>query len=68
MTIIEYDNDSEFMEVECNECNETGEFDGSFIDCIDDMKLEGWDIKQVDGEWEHICPDCKNPKKMDEKI
>lgn len=46
--------------VECDECG-SEEWAGTleFREFIDDLKEQGWCIKNVGGEWSHYCPDCE---------
>lgn len=32
----------------------------SFTDVVESMKNEGWKITKENGEWFHICQECKN--------
>jgi Fe2+ or Zn2+ uptake regulation protein len=54
-----YHNKDNYMEVECDGCNETIEFEGDFEDCIEQIKEEGWWIRNEKGNWTHYCEDCK---------
>ncbi len=26
---------------------------------VDHIKKEGWSVKKIEGEWEHMCPTCQ---------
>lgn len=58
--MIDYDNTFETMVIDCENCNISGEFDGSWQDCIDEAKLEGWRFRKNGSDWEHYCSECKN--------
>lgn len=32
--------------------------DGDWNGMIRQMKADGWEIRRVDGEFEHVCPGC----------
>jgi hypothetical protein len=57
---IDYDNEAEDMIVECDECGEETTVAGEFIDCIKQLKRDGWRITKDDkGDWIHFCSnDC----------
>jgi hypothetical protein len=27
---------------------------------VEDIEADGWEIKRVNGHWEHHCPECVN--------
>lgn len=55
--MIEYDNEMEQMEMACDEdyCDTDTLFNGSWSDCIEWAKENGWKIIKRNGEWKHIC-------------
>lgn len=50
-----YINDAEHMHLTCDSCPTKDEFDGTFENCIDMAKQDGWRFKYHDGEWYHFC-------------
>lgn len=45
---------------ECDECGE--QYDSQtddFHDALADAKSDGFEARQVRGEWQHVCGDCK---------
>ena len=65
--MIEFYDRDKLMDMTCDTCKSTGEFEGDFMECIDQFKDDNWTVKEVDGEWEHQCPDCIN-KVMEKKL
>lgn len=53
----EYINKSEHMTLDCDICPNQDEFDGTFQDCIDQARRDGWRFKKHLGEWFHFCSD-----------
>ena len=50
---------SGLFEVSCDLCGDGDDFEsGDFYGCVQDMKDEGWKIRKVGNDWEHICPEC----------
>ncbi len=47
------------MEMECDSCGESVEFDGDWQECINQAKDLGWWIYKEGQYWEHYCPGCK---------
>ena len=47
------------MNMYCDDCNESGEYQGNFIHCINSFREDGWKITP-DGRdgYTHKCPDC----------
>lgn len=47
----------------CDSCgDEQPEFDqGDFGRMVAAAKDDGWQIKLVEGTWEHLCSDCATP-------
>ena len=47
--------------VECNECGAElwGGCTDDFQEFIEELKRDGWKIQRNEGEWEHICSDCR---------
>jgi hypothetical protein len=50
-----YINKAEHMTLNCDICINEDEFDGTFQDCIDQAKRDGWSFKKHEGEWYHFC-------------
>ena len=55
---IQYDNNMGNMEVTCNLCDDTADIQGTYQECIDELKKDGWEFNKENDEWEHTCPDC----------
>ena len=48
------------LTVSCDECGEEHEVDTEeFRDAIEDYKDNGGVARLEDGEWRHLCVDCK---------
>lgn len=47
-----------FMCDECGEVMDSGTSD--FDSALNLLKRERWQIKKIEGEWEHRCPNCKS--------
>ena len=47
----------------CDECEDTYEsgYDDRWDTFIEELKMLGWTMGQVKGEWWHKCPDCSDP-------
>lgn len=63
--------DEDCFEVECDTCSGTENYDGSFMDTVENMKDDGWKISCIDdGDFEHTCPDCveKEDEELDREI
>ncbi len=59
--MIDYDNDFEEMTVWCDKCSASIDFEGEWMECIEELKKEKWLIRRDEfGEWEHICPVCRS--------
>ena len=58
--MLDYNNFDEEMLITCDgdDCAEVLEFNGTFTECIEQMKEEGWHSFKDVGEWEHYCPTC----------
>lgn len=65
------DEDYGHMEIECDDCgNEDGE-DGSFRECIRNLKNKGWEFKyHGKDDFTHRCPDrsCKRKRTGPKRI
>lgn len=48
---------SEYLPI-CDDCGAELEGYFDFQDAVDGMKANGWKIENVNGEWEHYCPEC----------
>lgn len=56
---IDFCNHYQEMEMTCDQCNcAEANYSGSYIECINEAKSEGWQIKSVNNEWEHTCLEC----------
>jgi len=48
----------------CDRCSFDKFFDFStWNEVIQEMKNDGWRIRKVDGDWEHLCPTCANKER-----
>ena len=56
--MVEYDNDFDQMELTCDGCGDSESFDGSWQECIDEAKENGWRIFKSGGDWHHYCSLC----------
>jgi Fe2+ or Zn2+ uptake regulation protein len=54
---IDYINKSDHMTMECDICGTVDEFDGTWQDCMNIAKRDGWKIKMHNDEWYHFCCD-----------
>jgi len=46
---------------ECDNCGEEMQTDAEdWHDALDEIKRDGWTVKNINGEWEHWCQDCSN--------
>lgn len=52
------------FEVACDSCSEDTEIDtdGDWHGMIQELKNNGWAIRNENGEWRHYCPDCAKAK------
>lgn len=41
----------------CHEYLETGET--NFGSAVGEIKVNRWEVRKIDGEWQHFCPDCR---------
>ena len=41
---IDYDNQMGSMDITCNDCNESTELQGTFQECVAELKEDGWDF------------------------
>lgn len=57
---IERDKHGEFY-VECSLCEDIEELPDaeSFQEAVAETKGAGWSVRMHDGEWVHLCPNCK---------
>lgn len=62
----DFSNEDECMYVWCDgdECQETLILYGEYMDCIGEIKDEGWQIakNELDDSWEHYCPTCRHKR------
>lgn len=57
--MIDYNNLLAQMNIVCEFCDNEDEYDGSFDDCFEHFKEEGWKTyKNEYDAWIHKCPDC----------
>ena len=54
---IDYSKRDEEMILDCDICVNTEGFHGTWQDCINQAKREGWRLKKHEGEWYHFCCD-----------
>lgn len=47
-----------FGTASCDLCCIQEEYDGDFYEIVEQMKDDGWKIRKVDGDWQHVCPAC----------
>jgi hypothetical protein len=59
MTTI-YINKEQTLEVECNTCGLTDQLEGSYKECVTNLKKDGWKIKKEDSDFTHYCKDCQH--------
>lgn len=58
------------MLYECDEegCHESSEFYGSWSECVQEAKEEGWKAYKFEEDWFHTCPSCnqkgKDPREV----
>lgn len=58
--MITYENSTEEMELRCDNCDYEASYEGSWQECIETAKMEGWKV-YIDTEtqqWKHMCPEC----------
>lgn len=64
-----FDEITGLMEMCCDapDCAYGVDFYGSYQECIDEAKNEGWGLKKMDedGEWFHFCPEHNPWKRPD---
>lgn len=61
--MIERDYTFENFNVSCDHCSFEDTFDETdFMDTVQSMKESGWQIRKVNGEWDHKCPTCAEDK------
>jgi hypothetical protein len=60
--MFDYDNQFESGEIACDfdGCITSRTYDGSFRECIDEAKAEGWRIVHKDSVFVHLCPEHKD--------
>lgn len=47
------------MSIECDECGDYDEKDGTWKECFNALKEEGWKVKyHGDSDYCHYCPEC----------
>jgi len=54
----DYQFDESTFSVECDDCGENEEVEGTFQDCLDFMKNNGWRTKKDGNDWLNYCPEC----------
>lgn len=56
--------DESFLFINCDGCPDYIECDTEvFMEAMEDMKREGWLLRNRDGVWLHYCPDCQEKGK-----
>lgn len=50
-----YNNDTHELEIECEECGHTDAYVGTFEECIEEAKHDGWIVTKEGYEWLHYC-------------
>lgn len=53
--MFEHNYNFENGEVVCDFCEAENSYDGSFQECIDQIKEDGWLIRKIEDEWVHFC-------------
>lgn len=57
--MIERDRDIGFV-ASCDHCSHTDELSAdSFQEAVDEIKEDGWLITKPSGQWDHMCPSCR---------
>lgn len=51
---------------ECDSCGMYYEGFSTFDDAVDHIEKEGWLITRVNGEWTHICPECREGEEYEQ--
>jgi len=57
--MIDYNNNTNVLEMGCESCETKEEFSGNWYECIDQAKENGWRIILENKNWEHYCEECK---------
>lgn len=58
--MIEFDNKFETMDIDCDNCSYSEQFEGSYLDCIATAKENDWLIRKSGDEYLHYCSDCRH--------
>lgn len=55
--MVTYDNDFEQMEFNCDEdyCESANMYAGTWAECMEQAKQNGWKIQKKHGDWRHTC-------------
>lgn len=57
---LDYIKRDKIMDIECDVCGQTYDFEGSFQECIQQFKDDGEWVFQDAGDWVHLCSeDCR---------
>ncbi len=57
--MFDYDNHLEIGCFTCNECRAILDVEGSWQECMQQGKDEGWrTVKNVHGSWDNFCANC----------
>lgn len=58
--MFDHDSNTQYGTMFCEECGESEDFPGSFIEALTAAKDAGWEVSRDDilGEWHHTCPNC----------
>lgn len=64
--MTDYDNDLDEMEVTCDDCHTKKTYQGTFQECIDQMKDDDWHFRKERAGWEHVCDSCWDDMLIDQ--
>ncbi len=53
--MIEYDNKNKVMDITCEVCDNTDTFYGTWQECFDEAKQNGWSAHKDGDLWKHCC-------------
>ena len=55
--MINYIKETQTMELACDICPESEEYDGTWTQCIDQARSDGWKFVHKMNDWFHGCSD-----------
>ena len=59
--MINYIKKDRLMELTCDICPESAEYEGTWQECIDLAKADGWKFVKKPDDWYHgCCVECRN--------